>query len=148
RIDGTETPTWDDVFMAIVPKANRELTIALERDGQIVDARVTPDAVTKYELGEIGVSPKMNLQLTIITPEGPAAQGGLQLRDVILAVDGETNVTPEWLTAHINASSGRPVEFRIRRDGQEQVLHVTPEGDPGLVGIGWSRYETKLVQPG
>lgn len=147
-IDGVETPTWDDLFMYIVPKANREVSVVVDRGGRMVETRLTPQSVTKWELGEIGVGPRTHLQLNILTPEGPAARGGLQLRDVILAVDGETDVTPEWLTKHINASSGRPVEFRVRREGREQVVQVTPEGDPGLVGIGWTPFETRVVQPG
>ena len=147
-IDGVETPTWDDLFMYIVPKANREVSVVVDRGGQMVETRLTPQAVSKWEFGEMGVAPASRLQLNIVSPDGPAARGGLRVRDVLLAVDGHTDVTPQWLTQHINASSGRPVEFRVRREGREQVVQVTPEGDPGLVGIGWTAYETKIVQPG
>ncbi len=147
-IDGVETPTWDDVFMYIVPKANREVGVMVDRGGRMVEARLTPDAVSKFELGEIGVAPASRLQLTIISPDGPAARGGLRVRDVLLAVDGNTEFEPESLTKYINAASGREVEFRVLRDGREEAVRVTPEGNPGLVGIGWSPYETRVVQPG
>jgi regulator of sigma E protease len=147
-IDGVETPTWDDVFMYIVPKANREVGVMLDRGGSMVEARLTPDAVSKFELGEIGVMPEMRLQLNIVSPDGPAARGGLRVRDVLLAIDGNTEFDPESLTKYINAASGREVEFRVLRDGREEVVRVTPEGTPGLVGIGWTQYETRVVQPG
>jgi regulator of sigma E protease len=147
-IDGHDTPTWDDVFIYIVPKANREVAVTVDRGGRMVEARLTPDAVSKYEIGEIGVLPTTRLQLNVISPDGPAARAGLRLRDVIVAVDGNTDVQPESLTKYINAASGRPVAFTILRDGREETIHVTPEGTPGLVGIGWSRYETRVVQPG
>ena len=147
-IDGHETPTWDDVFIYIVPKANREVSVMLDRGGRMVEARLTPDAVSKYEIGEIGVLPVTRLQLNIISPGGPAARAGLRLRDVLLSVDGNTEVEPASLTKYINAASGRAIAFTILRDGREQTVHVTPEGTPGLIGIGWSPYETRIVQPG
>ncbi|MBA3949351.1 MAG: RIP metalloprotease RseP [Acidobacteria bacterium] len=148
RIDDVETPTWDDVFMYIVPKANREVVVTVDRGGRTVDARLTPDAETKYEIGDIGVTPATRLQLSIVSPDGPAARAGLRVRDVLLAVDGNRDIDPASLTTYINAASGRPVAFTVRRDGREEVVTVTPEGTPGLVGIGWSPYETRIVQPG
>src|SRR5690606_17630115 len=147
-IDGVQTPTWDDVFMYVVPKANREITLRVERAGQMTDVRLTPEAVSKWELGEIGVQPVSRLQLTLVSPGGPADRGGLKVRDVLLAVDGHTEITPQWLTAHLQASTGREVEFRVRREGAEQLVTVVPEEGALPVGIGWSLYETKLVQPG
>lgn len=147
-IDGVETPTWDDVFMYVVPKANREITMVVDRGGQMVDIPLTPAAVTKFEIGEIGVQPVARLQLTVVSPGGPAERGGLKVRDVLLSVDGQTDVTPQWLTSHLQGATGREVEFRVRRDGAEQVVTVIPEEGPLPVGIGWSPYETKLVQPG
>jgi regulator of sigma E protease len=148
-IDGVETPTWDDVFMYIVPKANREVGVMVDRGGRMVEARLTPEAVSKFELGEIGVQPRLRLQLNLVSPGGPAANAGLQVRDVILAVDGQTDVTPEWLVDYLKRAAGRPVDFTIRRGGAEQVIAVVP-GDGDLpIGIGWTREgETRIVQPG
>ena len=134
--------------MYILPKANREVAVTMDRGGQLVEARLTPDSVSKYELGEIGIAPEARLQLTIVSPDGPAARAGLRVRDVLLSVDGNTDVEPESLTKYINAASGRAVAFTVLRDGREETVHVTPEGTPGLVGIGWSPYETRIVQPG
>src|SRR5687768_8700228 len=147
-IDGNETPTWDDVFIYIVPKANREVVVMVDRGGRAIEARLTPDAVSKYEIGEIGVLPETRLQLTIVSPDGPAARAGLRVRDVLLSVDGNSEIDPASLTKYINAASGRPVAFTVLRDGREETLQVTPEGNPGLVGIGWSQYETRVVKPG
>ncbi|MEX2271760.1 MAG: RIP metalloprotease RseP [Vicinamibacterales bacterium] len=148
RIDGVDIETWDDAFIYIVPKANREIALAVDRGGKTIDMRLTPDSFTKYELGEIGVMPDTRLQLTIVTPDGPAARGGLKVGDVILDVDGQRNPTADALTNHLKASTGREVVFTVRRDGGEQIVRVTPEGGPLPVGIGWSRFETRRVKPG
>ena len=147
-IDGTETPTWDDVFMYILPKANRAVSVVVDRGGRTVETQLTPASVSKFELGEMGVAPVSRLQLTIVSPDGPAAKAGLQVRDVILSVDDQTDVTPEWLVNHLKGATGREVDFRVRRDGAEQVVTVVP-GDGDLpIGIGWREFETKMVQPG
>ena len=62
-IDGVATPTWDDVFMYIVPKANREVGVMVDRGGQMVEARLTPDAVSKFELsGQLRRCPAIDLR--------------------------------------------------------------------------------------
>ena len=43
--------------MAVVPRANREIDIVIERDGNQQTIKVTPDARTKYEMGDLGVVP-------------------------------------------------------------------------------------------
>ena len=146
-IDGVVTETWDDVFMYILPKANREIALTVDRGGQTIETRLTPDSVLKYELGEIGVEPATRLQLNIVSAGGPADRGGLRIGDVILAVDDQTNPTAETLTEYLKASTGREVVFRVRRGAAEQTVRVTPEGGPLPVGIGWT-FETRTVQPG
>jgi regulator of sigma E protease len=148
RMDDAAVNTWDDLFMYVVPKANREIRIALERDGRPIETRVTADSSTKFELGSIGVLPVMRMQLNAVTPGGPGARGGLRIGDVLLAVDGRPNPTPEALVAHLKASTDREVEFTVLRDGSEQTVRVTPEGGELPVGIGWTPYETRMIQPG
>lgn len=147
-MDGVAVQTWDDVFMYITPKANREIAIALDRGGRTVETRVTADSVSKFEFGDIGAWPVMRLQLTTVTPGGPGERGGLKVGDVILAVDGQDNPTAEALIAHLKAATDREVEFTVGRNGSEQVVRVVPEGGALPVGIGWSPYETRKVQPG
>jgi regulator of sigma E protease len=148
RMDDVAVNTWDDLFMYVVPKANREIRITLERDGRPIETRVTADSATKFELGSIGVLPMMRLQLTTVTPSGPAARGGLRVGDVIVDVDGQENPTPEALVGQLKAATGREVAFTVLRDGSEHVVRVTPEGGDLPVGIGWTPYETRTMQPG
>jgi regulator of sigma E protease len=134
--------------MIVVPKANREISIAVERDGQTINARLTPDAVSKYEMGSIGVRPWIRLKVTTIAPGSPAERAGFKSGDVIDTVDGE-KVDDMLVVERLKAAGGRQVAMTIVRDGRTETLHVTPEGESGkaVIGIGIGE-ESRIVQPG
>jgi regulator of sigma E protease len=148
RINDTAIETWDDYYMLVLPKANREISVAVERGGRQIEARLTPDSVSKYELGNIGVGPAIRPMVTTIAPGSPAEKAGLRSRDVIVAIDGES-VNDRLLVERIKAAAGRPLPFTILRDGVEQTLQVTPEGEPGsaVIGIGLDA-ESRIFKPG
>ena len=148
RINGNDVPTWDDYYMLVLPKANREIAVTLDRGGQVIETRLTPDSVSKFEMGSIGVMPDVRLQLTTVTPDGPAARGGLRVGDVIAEVDGQVSPDAQQLTSYLKQSVGKEVTFKVIREGREQVVRVMPEEGALPVGIGWTPYETRRVKPG
>ncbi len=59
-------------------------------------------------------------------PEGPAAEGGIEQGDVILAFDGEEIADTRDLVRRVgNSEVGRVVRVRVLRDGETQTLNVT-----------------------
>jgi regulator of sigma E protease len=150
RINGEDVPTWDDYYLLVLPKANREISVTVDRGGRLIDTRLTPDSVTKYEMGHIGVGPGplARPMLTPLTPGGAAERSGIKPRDIVVSIDGEA-VDPQRLVEKVKAAGGRPLEFRLLRDGRELTITVTPEGAPGsgLIGTGLD-YESRLIKPG
>ncbi len=63
NVAGREIANWDQLDMVVVPRANREIDIVIERDGQRQTIKVTPDARTKYEMGDLGAIPVLQAQL-------------------------------------------------------------------------------------
>ncbi|QNJ07108.1 serine endoprotease/ periplasmic [Synechococcus sp. MEDNS5] len=58
---------------------------------------------------------------------GPAARGGLQVDDVIVAVAGVAVKSPaEVVTAIDRSGVGRPLELRVERQGRSVPITVTP----------------------
>lgn len=149
-IAGRGVDTWEQLFLEVMPKANREIEILVERDGAERRLAVVPDAQTKFEMGDIGVLPEMHPQIRVVTPGGAADRAGLLAGDVILAVNGEAMTRDQPLVKTINESAGVPLTLRVRRDAGERDIVVTPvkQGDVGLIGVQLSQFEVRIIEPG
>jgi regulator of sigma E protease len=146
EIDGEEIPTWDAYGLAIIPKAGREVDIVALRDGRRQRFTLTPASKTKYEIGDIGVHPKINPQIAAVTSGSPAEQAALQKGDVILAINGIKDVRNDELIQHIRAADGTPVTLTIRRGTERRDVQVTPRNK--VIGVQLSPYETRTIDPG
>ncbi len=149
-VAGRAVDTWDALFLEILPRAEREIPVVVRGvDGQERTLRVTPDAQTSYEMGDIGVGPAMRPQIVQVMPDEPADRAGLRARDIIEAVDGES-VDHAELIARINASPDVPLTLTVRRAGEPLQIGVTPalRGDIGLTGMRVNPFETRIVEPG
>jgi len=60
-----------------------------------------------------------------VTPNGPAAKAGVQVSDVILAVNGRNITTGEQLVEMISAAQpGSTVDLKVLRDGKTMTVPV------------------------
>ena len=140
-----EITTWEHLEMAVAARPEREVDVVVLRNGREERLKVRPD-LTKlttrnnatFEVGTIGVLPDVYPSVLSFVPGKPAESSGLKPGDVILAVDGERMVFRTQVAQTIAGKPGdRPIEFRIRRDGVEQTIVITPyrEGERTLVGL-------------
>ncbi|HYN09392.1 MAG TPA: RIP metalloprotease RseP [Vicinamibacterales bacterium] len=149
-VDGKRVETWDALAMEYLPKANRELELAVLRGGQTLKIHITPRATGKYEIGEIGIGPILRPQFTQVNPGGPADRAGIRRGDVIVAVEGKRGVPRDAIVERWRRSSGQPVRLTLERDGEEREVTVVPEseGGVGMVRVLVFPYEVKRVDPG
>ena len=147
-VGGRRTDTWDQFYTVIGSRARRNVAVVLLREGREMTVQVTPDAETKYEVGEIGVMPDVHPHIRAVTVGDPADLAGLKAGDLVLAVNGETMVFSGQLSGAIATRAGEPVVFTIDRGGVRQDITVTPvkRGSRGVVGIGIGD-EVKSIQP-
>jgi regulator of sigma E protease len=147
-VGGRRTDTWDQFYTAIGSRARRSVAVVLLREGREMTVQVTPEAETKYEIGEIGVMPDVHPHIRAVTVGDPADQAGLKAGDLVVAVNGETMVFSRQLSSAIATRAGEPVVFTIERGGVRQDITVTPvkRGSRGVVGIGIGD-EVKSIQP-
>lgn len=149
RVNDKEVNTWDDFDMAVVTKANRELTLVVERGGSYLDFKVVPEATGDFDAGELKVGPLFRPQILEVMPDQPASKAGFQPRDVILAVAGERPKGRESVISHIQKSAGSPLVFTVERAGNRMDITVVPElrGQVGVIGAAIAGWETKRVDP-
>ncbi len=76
-----------------------------------------------------------------ITKDFPAAAAGLKPRDVIIAIDDHEVLTASAVKAAIKKSAGKPLTFRVEREGKLVELRVTPKKtkDGFLIGVHFGR---------
>lgn len=147
-IDGRAVKTWDELQMAVIPKANTPLAVVIERAGAPISLTLTPASETKYELGTLGIGPIVRPQIGAVRPRMPAERAGLRRGDVLLSVGGKKVASREEVVAAIRAIGAQPVVLGLEREGQPIDVTVTPEGAAGssVIGIEISAAEVTRVQ--
>ena len=148
-VAGRAVDTWEDLFIAVGTRPDRDVAVTLRRGGQTQSVTVRPVPETRYEIGSIGVMPDINPIVASVIAGEPAERAGLLAGDVVLAVDGERMVTRTQLVEAISRNGDREIELTIEREGRQQLVLATPEqrGDRGMLGV-YVTEPTRSFTPG
>jgi regulator of sigma E protease len=148
-VGGREVETWQRFFMQVMPKAEKEVALEVERSGQRRTVHVVPAAQTRFEMGDIGVLPEMHPQIRSVNSGSPAEKAGLRPGDVILGVKGHEITRDRSLVKIINENPSVPLTLSVRREGRVQDVVVTPQadGEIGRIGVSLSPYEERVIEP-
>jgi regulator of sigma E protease len=151
-VAGNNVDTWEQLFIAIGSRPNREVSIVLQRGGREIERKLTPIVApnqSRFEVGDIGVLPDVHPHLTSISPGEPGERAGLKAGDVILAVDGQPITFGTQFREAIAKRPDQPMTLTIARDGVEQTIVATPakRGSVGLLGV-YLADQTVALMPG
>ncbi|MDP2054486.1 MAG: RIP metalloprotease RseP, partial [Acidobacteriota bacterium] len=144
KLGSADVRTWEHLDMAVAARPEREVEAVVVRDGREERLTITPDLTelrtrgnARFEVGTIGVLPDVNPSVQSLQAGSPAEAAGFKPGDLIHAVDGRRMVFSSMVIEAITIKKGEPVEFRLRRDGVEQTISVTPrmEGDSPRIGM-------------
>ena len=153
-IDGTATPGWQAVNMALLGPIgeSRALAVAVRQgaDGAVREREVM---LNNWLAGQEQPDPLRSLgvvpyRLTIpavlgqLTDDGAATRDGLRPGDRVVDVDGAS--VSDWMhfVALVQNSSEQPMQLLIERDGRQQNLVLTPNSrtvdgvTSGFIGAG------------
>jgi regulator of sigma E protease len=143
--------TWQQFFISVGTRANREVSIRFTRNGAEQSVRLTPLPANdnRFEIGDIGVLPAVHPHLLSVSPGEAGERDGLKAGDVILEINGEPMVFQSHLRRAIAAHPEKPMQVKIRRDGREQTMTITPgrRGETGYLGV-QPADETRTLKPG
>src|SRR5262245_34511597 len=143
--------TWEEFFLGVGTKPNREINLTLNRSGSEKTVKVTPlpSGESRYEIGDIGVLPDVHPSIRAVNRDEPADRAGLRPDDVVLAVNGETISFSSQLKSAIEKHADQPITLSISRNGVRQNITATPalRGNIGLLGIQIAD-ATKSIKPG
>ena len=149
-IGGRPVQTWEELFVTVMPRAERELEVVLRRGLQEATIQVTPEAQTQFQVGDLGVVPIMQPQILNVLTGDPADLAGIRPRDVITAVNGEPITRDNPFVETINANADVALMLTVVRGGQTLKIEVTPalRGNVGLIGVELSPFEVRIIEPG
>ena len=148
-VAGRVVATWDELFVAVLPRADREISVVVRgSDGRERTLQVTPDARTEFEMGDLGVGPALHPQIIEVNPGEPADKAGLEAGDLIYAIDGEP-VSGDELVPRISESADTALTMTVKRDRRTRDLVVTPmmRGDTAVIGVQFRPFEVRIVEP-
>ncbi|MCU0796145.1 MAG: RIP metalloprotease RseP [Akkermansiaceae bacterium] len=140
-ISGKPVTSWnlplDSVFTNVVTSSGEKIVFTIDRPGQgqmelISTYEIEP---TKWwqrkktrQVGLEPMTPEGDFVVSFIDdqPNTPAALAGFKVGDVILEVGGEKLVEWNQFIETISNSGGKPLSFKVKREGQIMDLVATP----------------------
>jgi regulator of sigma E protease len=149
-VDDKPVPTFEEFSLAILGKANRPVSLLIERNGRPQSVQLTPVPRGKFEVGDIGILPVMYPEIVAVNAGSPAEAAGLHPGDVIKAAAGERDVQRDRVIELIKAHGAQPLELEILRAGQAKTITVQPRDMNGTMMIGAviSPYDFRSIKPG
>jgi regulator of sigma E protease len=135
RVNGADIPSFTELRLALLRASVAGDPVALElADGRT--ARLTPPPVhdenleqdTLRPLGIVRFDPPIEPVIGSVLPDGAAAHAGLREGDRLLRADEAAIGTWQAWVQRIRDNPGKPLRITLVRDGQTQVVAVTPAG--------------------
>jgi regulator of sigma E protease len=126
--NGVENPKWNTMRGDALLSPGQPLELIVERNGQRIPLTITPTPVTEdgETAGFMDFVPDYGEVPVIVrelVPNTPASEAGLQLRDVILSVNGQTVHSAEQVSLFIRDHKAQPITLRVNRAGK--ILDIT-----------------------
>ncbi len=136
-VAGHDVNTWEDFFLAVGSRLDREISIAMLRGGHEVSVRLQAGSPDKFDVTDIGVMPNVHPHVSAVTTGEPADRAGLKAGDVVMRIDGQTIALAQQLSQAIARKAEVPITISIRRGSQDLDIQLTParRGNVGRIGV-------------
>jgi len=137
-VDGHDTPTWNDASIALIESSldvEAPLPIVVETiagDREVRQLAITQDAMLKADgnaISDLGFTtwwPDVDARIGEVVADGAAAKAGIEVDDLIVAVDNAPIDNWQALVNVIRVSADKELAVTVKRDGVTQQLLMTP----------------------
>jgi regulator of sigma E protease len=131
RIEDFQNPNWNQAFTAFALNPDQPVDVVLQRGGQTISFKVTPQVTGPEHVGEAGLIPPE--VVGTVEPGEPADKAGIRVGDILLGVNGTPVHNTLEVQELLQQTKDTPVELTLWRDGKEIKLTATPHlmGDMG-----------------
>ncbi len=126
---GADSITW-----RIVRSEGDTIALEIERAGEkqtLLAKPKVPDKLNWWNrkgLRQIGIGPAVSAVIAQVASGSAAETAGLQVGDVITAVNGKQLFSPDDIYDAAETTPGQPIALTIDRGGQNVALKITPTG--------------------
>ena len=132
--DGLEFKYEGDLINYIEANKGQEVTLHLDRNGEIVATSLVPRANPPENQGAMGVAiryrPVAEAIVAEVAPDSPAAQAGLQAGDVILGTSDTQFKYADDLLNYTTERKGQETTLLVERDGEMVTTSFVLDDNP------------------
>ena len=140
---GTENPSWERIEDDALLIPEKEVPVAVERNGQRTQLKITPTKITENGqsggvldmVADKGTEPVI---VGVIDPTMPAAESGLQKGDWITSVNDKAIRNSQEMKTLVGEAKDQPIKLAVNRNDQrlEITTHAVPkENNEWRIGI-------------
>lgn len=165
-IDGRAVDSLQDMQRIISTNPEHPLAFEVERGGVRVKLNATPDRRDQPDgyggsvrIGDLGIRRALPPRIAEVLPDQPAARGGLENGDVIVAINDSPISNFQAMQQIVSASPERALRFDVDRNGQRLTLTVTPSSRDragengattkiGVIGVRSAGFDTEYRRLG
>src|SRR5579864_4598173 len=146
RIGDIENPNWEQVDTKEALSPGQPLEVTVNRNGQLINTTITPQAYGVDQIGMAGWSPKQPcVCITALQSGMPAQKAGLKVGDEILAVDGKPVPALAAMVASLKETQDKPIALTVRRGSEIKTFTVQPVLNDKSYRIGVESFPSKVT---
>ncbi len=135
-INNKKISTWEELQLVINTSGNQNLSLSLERDGEIITTSLTPQSIPPRDIGYAGLIEPIPPRIHQVETGFPADLVGLKEGDMVVEIEGKPISHFYQLYSIIQEKGEQELTFVISRQGELLRKSITPQKDGEIYRIG------------
>jgi len=136
--EGVENPSWERIKNDSLISPEKQIPLAVERDGKRIDLTIVPakDTIKGNTVGSMDLDPT---ELVVMNPrpDSPALEAGIQKGDKAIALNGETITSLEKFKELVQANKDSPMRLTlVRKNEKKEIVIQAKAAEDGRAIIG------------